>query len=146
MALSKKTLRLLKWMYWIVAICAHLYVCYTLFVLDRPITGVVWLILGLVLIFVMYLYYFPPGDSGSSWPPYITSCPDYLTSVTQPNGATLCMDYVGLNNPRIAKTNPSNPPRSSDSNYATYTFDPSGTASQKSNNAQARGLTWQGLF
>jgi hypothetical protein len=146
MALSKKTLRLLKWMYWIVAIFAHLYICYNLFVLDRPITGVVWLILGLVLIFVMYLYYFPLGDNGSSWPPYVTTCPDYLTAVTQTSGTTVCMDYVGLNNPSIRKTDPSNPPLPLDPSYSQYIFDPAGTTNQKITNARARGLTWQGLF
>lgn len=146
MALSKKTLRLLKWMYWIVGIFAHLYICYNLFVLDRPITGVVWLILGLVLIFVMYLYYFPPDDSGSSWPPYVTTCPDYLTAVTQTDGVTVCMDYVGLNNPNIRTTDPRHPPMPSEPNYSQYIFDPAGTTSQKITNAQARGLTWQGLF
>lgn len=146
MALSANTLKLLRWMYWIVAIFAHLYVCYSLFVLDRPITGVVWLILGLVLIFVMYLYYFPLGDNISSWPPYITTCPDYLTAVTQSNGATVCMDYVGLNNPGIKTMNPATPIPQSDPTYSQYIFDPSGTTSQKITAAQARGLTWEGLF
>jgi hypothetical protein len=145
MALSSNTVRLLRWMYWIVAICAHLYVCYNLFVLDRPITGVVWLILGLLLIFVMYLYYFPLGDNASSWPPYITMCPDYLTAV-QTNNTTVCMDYVGLNNPGIRRMNPATPILPSDPSYSQYIFDPSGTTSQKIAAAQSRGLTWEGLF
>jgi hypothetical protein len=146
MPISKKTLRLLKWVYWIVAIFCHLYLCYQLFVLDRPITGVVWLILGLVLLLVMYIYYFPPGDSGSSWPPYITTCPDYLTAVTQTNGSVLCLDYVGLNNPGIKKSNPASPPQPTDSDYTQHIFNPEGTVSQKIAAAQSRGLTWQGLF
>jgi len=145
MALSKKTLRLLKWVYWIVALFCHLFLCYQLFTLDRPIVGIVWLILGLVLLLVMYVYYFPPAGE-SSWPPYITTCPDYLTAVTQANGSVLCLDYVGLNVPGMKKSDPAHPPQPADSDYTQRIFNPEGTVSQKITAAQSRGLTWQGLF
>ena len=142
MPVSKNTLRLMKSLYWIVGIFMHLYVCYILFVSDRAITGVLWLILGLVILFIMYLYYFPPGDASSSWPPYVTSCPDYLTMVN-PNA---CLDFVGLNSPFLKKSDPSNPPQPTDNNYSQYAFDPTGTKDQKIRNAQSKGLTWMGLI
>ena len=141
MTVSKNTLKLTKALYWIVSIFMHLWVCYTLFMADRAITGVAWLILGLVLIFIMYVYYFPPGDPGSSWPPYVTYCPDYLTKISP----TVCMDFVGLDS-KLRKADPDHLPQPTDSNYAQYVFNPTGTVSQKIANAQAKGLTWEGLF
>jgi len=138
MAVSKNTLRLMKWLYWIIGIFCHLYLCYILFVTERAITGVLWLILGLVLLFIMYLYYFPPGDNSTNWPPYITMCPDYLTSLA-PNA---CVDFVGLNS-GLKKSDPANLPPLTDRSYV---FDPSGTKDQKIQAAQALGLTWQGLY
>lgn len=138
MALSANELRLAKWLYWIILIAAHLYICYMLFTTQRPIAAIIWLILGAMLIYIMYPYYFPPGGAGSQWPPYITACPDYLT-VLAPN---LCVDYVGLNSPRLKKSDPEVPPPPTDS---TRVFNASGTLSQKAANAQSYGLTWEGV-
>jgi len=131
----------MKALYWIVGIFMHLWLCYLLFVSNRAITGVVWLILGLLLLVIMYMYYFPPGDPGSSWPPYVTYCPDYMTRVSD----SVCMDFVGLNS-QIQKADPANPPRPADVQYNRYVFDPRGNVSQKVANARAKGLTWEGLF
>jgi len=149
MSLSKKTLRLLKFMYWIVAIFIHLYVCYKLFTSERPITGVVWLVLGFVLLFVMYFYYFNSLDNESSWPPYITVCPDYLTSIPETPGSKVivCVDFVGLNNPNIQKSDPAFPPVPTDSDYNKKVFRINGmTTSEKIKSAKDKDLTWQGLF
>jgi hypothetical protein len=97
----------------------------------------------------MYMYYFAPGDASSNWPPYITMCPDYLTSVDQADGkggsALVCFDFVGLNS-KLLKSDPQHLPQPSDTNYSRYAFNPSGTVAQKVANAQSNGLTWQGLF
>jgi hypothetical protein len=149
MPFSKNSLRLAKWIYWIVGLFMHLWVCYTLFVIEHAVTAIIWLILGLVLLVIMYMYYFAPGDTSSNWPPYITVCPDYLTSVSQGDGkgvtSNVCFDFVGLNS-KLLKADPQHLPQPSDSNYTKYAFDPSGTVSQKVAKAQANGLTWQGLF
>jgi len=50
MAFSKSTLTLMKWLYWIFTVAIHLYLCYILFVSDRAIAGVLWLIGGFLLI------------------------------------------------------------------------------------------------
>jgi hypothetical protein len=138
MALSSRTLTLMKWLYWIVLLGAHVAICYFLFSMGRPIVGVIWAIMGLILIYLFYPVYFPPGDPGSSWPPYITACPDYLTLIA-PNA---CVDYVGMGSPILKKADPSNPPQAGDTNYF---FDPSGTKSQKAAKAQQYGLTWEGI-
>jgi len=150
MPFSKKSIRLAKWIYWIVGLFVHLWLCYTLFTMNRAITAIIWLILGLVLLSVMYIYYFSSADSSSTWPPYITVCPDYLTSVTQKNNAGTevmgCFDLVGLNNPHINKSDPNNLTPPDNTSYSRFAFDPSGTVNQKITNARVKGLTWQGLF
>jgi hypothetical protein len=138
MAFSKNTLKLMKSLYWILLSAAHLYVVYLLFTDSRAIAGTLWLILGFVLIFIVYPVYFPSGDPGSSWPPYITACPDYLTLIA-PN---YCADYVGLFSPRLKKADPANPPATTDS---AYVFNAGGSVSQKAGAATAYGLSWEGI-
>jgi len=138
MAYSATTLKLLKSLYWLILTIVQLYICYLLIVSNRTITGIIWLILGFILIFVMYPVYFPMGDPGSQWPPYIAACPDYL-SVLAPS---LCVDYVGLHSPLLKKSDPANPPAASDS---TRVFDASGPVSVKAARAQQYGLSWEGI-
>lgn len=138
MAYSATTLKLFKSLYWLILTIAQLYICYLLIVSNRTITGIIWLILGFILIFVMYPVYFPMGDPGSQWPPYIAACPDYL-SVLAPS---LCVDYVGLHSPLLKKSDPANPPAASDS---TRVFDASGPVSAKAARAQQYGLSWEGI-
>ena len=138
MALGKNELRLAKWLYWIGLIAVHLYICYLLFTNNRAIAGVIWLVLGLILIYVMYPVFFPLGDPGAQWPPYISACPDYL-SVIAPNA---CADFVGLNSPLLKKSDPAFPPAVSDT---TRVFDATGTVAQKAAKAQQYGLSWEGI-
>jgi hypothetical protein len=138
MAFSARTLKFMKVLYWVLMTAIHLFICYLLFTNDRSITGVIWLILGFILIYVMYWVYFPPGNPGSQWPPYLTACPDYLTLLA-PNA---CVDFVGLGSPQLRKSDPANPPSPSDS---AYVFNPSGTIEQKAARAQQYGLSWDGI-
>lgn len=137
MALSNNTLKLVKSLYWIIFTLAHLYICYILFSTGRAITGVLWLILGFILIYVMYAVYFPAG-ADNKWPPYVTACPDYLTMV-RPNQ---CADFVGLNSQQLKRSDPSNPPAANDSSHI---FDSSGSVQQKAARAQQYGLSWEGI-
>jgi len=141
MALSKQTLKLMKYLYWIILTLGHLYVCYLLLVTNRAIAGIIWLIVGFVLIFVMYPYYFTPGDPGSQWPPYISACPDYLTLIA-PNK---CVDYVGLHS-MLVKSDPLVRPNVSDQNtYNSRVFDSKGSVADKAARAQMLGLSWEGI-
>lgn len=142
MAVSKNTLTLFKSLYWILGSLLHLYVCYLLFANSRAIAGILWLILGFIMLYIMYFVFFPMGDPGSQWPPYITACPDYLTKVS----AKACMDFVGLNTPHLKKADPANPPAPSDPSYSQYVFDPTGSVTDKAARAQQYGLTWEGIY
>jgi hypothetical protein len=137
MALSENALRFMKYAYWGIAVAAHLFLCYILFKLERPMTSVIWFFLGLILIYVFYFVYFPPGDPGTQWPPYIRGCPDYLTMLAPGK----CVDYVGLGS-RLQKADPTNPPDATDTKFV---FDATGTPQQKFTRAQSYGLTWEGL-
>ena len=141
MALSSTSLTFMKWTYWVVLILLHLYVCYLLITYQpaHMITGILWFILGLLLFFLMYPVFFPPGDPGAQWPPYIAACPDYLT-VIAPN---YCADFVGLNSPLLKKSDPAYPPATTDSSAV---FDASGTVAQKAARTQQYGLTWEGIY
>jgi hypothetical protein len=139
MALSKNTLRLAKILYWVITIALHLALTYFLFVINHGIAAILWLILGLLLIYIVYPFYFPPGNGSSSWPPYIAGCPDYLTMI----GPNLCVDYVGLGSPRLQKSDPTlTPPPASDT---AHVFNSSGTVHEKAQKAQQYGLTWEGI-
>ena len=141
MALSRNTLTLMKWLYWIFTVAVHLYLCYLLFVSDRAIAGILWLISGFLLIYIMYYVYFPAGDPGSTWPPYIRPCPDYLTQITP----TACMDLVGLHSSKLKKADPDNLPKPTDPDYSSYAFNPTGNMSQKTARANQYGLSWEGV-
>lgn len=138
MALGKNELRLAKWLYWILLSAGHLFLCYLLFTNNRAIAGVMWLVLGFLLIYIMYPVFFPLGDPSAQWPPYITACPDYLTLIA-PNA---CADFVGLNSPLLKKSDPALPPAVSDT---TRVFDSSGTVAQKAAKTQQYGLSWEGV-
>jgi hypothetical protein len=137
MAFSKNTLRLFKWLYWIILTLAHIYIVYIMFVTDRAILAILWLITGFIMIFIFYFYYFPWGDPGTTWPPYIAACPDYLTSI----GNNQCVDYVGLHSPKLKRTAPGFIPTD-----PSYIFNSSGSMSQKAANAQLYSLTWEGVL
>lgn len=137
-AVSGRTLTFLKATYWVVFSVAQIYICYMLFKMGRPIAGFLWLLVGFAILFVMYAVFFPFGDPEAKWPPYIASCPDYLT-VLAPN---YCVDYVGLHS-SLNKSDPALPPAITDS---TRVFDASGSTAAKAANAQQYGLTWEGIF
>ena len=127
----------MKGLYWLIALAAHAFVVYTLFKMGYGITGTLWLMVGLVLIYLFYGYYFPSGSTEGQWPPYIRPCPDYLTQIA-PNK---CVDFVGIGG-GIKKSLYGDPPAV---NNMEYVFDSSGTAAQKAQNAKSMGLSWEGV-
>lgn len=138
MAVSGRMLTLMKVLYWVFLLLAHVGICYLLFSTSRVITGFIWLVAGLVIIFMMYYVYFPAGNPNATWPPYVSSCPDYLTTI----GPNKCVDYVGLNSPLLKKSNPKLPPPVTD---PTRVFDASGSKATKAMRALQFGLTWSGI-
>lgn len=144
MALGKTSLRVFKWLYWIFLVLLHIYVVYIMFINNRAILAILWAITGLILIFVFYFYYFPPGDPGTKWPPYVTTCPDYLTSAVTEDGKAVCVDTVGLNSKRLRKVEASAPiPNINDNERV---FNNSDNLDNRKDRALTYGLTWEGVI
>ena len=141
MAVSSNTLKFIKGLYWVLFTAIHLFVCYKLFLAEHVITCVLWFVFGFILIFAMYFIYFPQVESDSSWPPYVSTCPDYL-SVVSP---TACMDFVGINSAILKKADPKNMPPLTSPESAKYIFNPVGNVAEKARKAQQYGLTWEGI-
>ena len=141
MALSQNALRFAKILYWLILSVGNLYLCYLLITSGRSMAGILMLVFGFMLIYILYPYYFSPGTGSGQWPPYITACPDYLSLVRGHD----CMDFVGMGSPLLKKADRAHPPQPTDSDYAQYVFDNSGTPAQKASRAQQYGLSWQGV-
>ena len=139
MALSKQSLQLAEWAYWLIFVGSVVAISAVLFKTQRPIAAIVWFIAGLILTYMFYTVYFPASTRSATWPPYISSCPDYLT-LLRPNQ---CVDFVGLNSPLLMKADPQHPPPSNAG--AKLIFDASGTTAQKTARAQQYGLSWEGI-
>ena len=138
MTLSAQSLGYAKVLYWVVMIMAQSFACYLLFKASHALAGLLWLFVGFFLIYVMYYVYFPAGDPGSHWPPYISACPDYLTKI----GPNACVDYVGLSSPLLKRSDPLSPPPITDT---TRVFDSSGSTAAKAAKTQQYGLSWEGV-
>jgi hypothetical protein len=138
MTVSKNMLTMFKVLYWVVLTLAHLFLCYILLSTNRVIAGILWLVSGFILIFIMYYIYFPAGNPSATWPPYISSCPDYLTMIAPHK----CVDFVGLNSPLLKRSDPKLRPSPTDT---TRVFDSSGTTPDRASRALQYGLTWSGI-
>ena len=114
---------------------------------ERPIAGIGYLILA-ILIFVFFgLRWFGVSGKGTAvqWPPIINSCPDYLTKYerTMSDGTKkqTCIDLVGVSkNCAISKwpTDTTIPPTAE-----AYFFNLDGTMEEKCARAKAAGLSWE---
>ena len=139
MAVSKKAIQFAEWIYWIGSVIAVLSISVALFKTQRPIAAMVWSIAGLMMVYIFYAIFFPASTKAETWPPYISSCPDYLT-LLRPNQ---CVDFVGLNSPLLIKSDPAHPPPASAGSKVI--FDSSGSSAQKTARAQQYGLSWEGI-
>jgi hypothetical protein len=113
---------------------------------QRPISGILYLILA-ILIFVFFgLRWFGASGAGRAvqWPPIINSCPDYLTKYERTkNGVKTqtCIDLVGVSKNCALKKWPSD--GSTPSNDAFYFTLDGKTMETKCADAKAAGLTWE---
>jgi len=133
--------------------------CYVLYKQGKQIEAVLILIIGWTAIFYYWVKYFklPSLDSMSKWPPFVSTCPDYLTLVSPlKTGDTkaVCMDFIGISKKPLAmaKTNPDNIPKVTEMTYPLHVFIPTSTSTTDGDAAvanittctevKARGLTW----
>ena len=82
--------------------------------MSKPVAGTLVFLGGFMALYYYYIKYFVVLAYVSDWPPYQSTCPDFLTNVPPPPGYQgnandfLCMDFVGVSiNGGIQKADPS---------------------------------------
>jgi hypothetical protein len=135
---------------------------YVVYKQGKQIEAILLLLIGCVAIFYYWIKFFkmPATDANDVWPPFVSTCPDYLTLVSPfATGSTdaaesYCVDFVGISTrPNLMKkSNPDNLPKVTDPNFESYVFrlkglvstDPSVEDKTKDlcDMVRRRGLTW----
>jgi len=157
MGLSRDTKNLLETIYQFASPVLLGILCYVLYKQGKQIEAILILIIGWAAIFYYWVKYFklPSLDSQTPWPPYVTTCPDYLTLVSPlvtNDSKAVCMDFVGISKEPtlMMQADPNNIPTKTSTNYDKYVFIPESTSSTDSSdavkatclNVTHRGLTW----
>jgi len=156
MAISKRTLDVLSYFYmgiagtlWILCI----YVGLTGKYMDeqgRPVLAILGGLVGLGAIFWMfYVRWFINASQFSypTWPPYLSTCPDYLTFLGNDptTGAAMCVDFIGVARRNgLKKADPSLPPKPTETDYI-FRTNPNDNSQTKCNAAISKGLSWAGI-
>lgn len=124
---------------------------------ERSISALLFLV-GSILVFVFYgIRWFDTKGTAfnpvpAQWPPYINTCPDYLTYYKRTKGGVqqdTCIDRVGVSRNNGLKVFPaSGEPPSDDSYYfdlTTTSQDPVKKRTELCNRTIQMGLTWEGV-
>ena len=90
---------------------------YIVFKQGKQIEAVLLLLIGCAAIFYYWIKFFklPASEADDVWPPFVSTCPDYLTLVgPQATGLAnpVCMDFVGVSlNGGLQKVDPRKVPQ-----------------------------------
>jgi len=129
---------------------------YMVYKQGKQIEAVLLALVGFAAVFYYWIKFFklPPTEANDVWPPFVSTCPDYLTLVASPaGGESYCMDFVGVSlKPNVMKkTDPKTMPTEMDPDFESYVFRVRGLA-ENANKAdktkelcdtvRRRGLTW----
>ena len=156
MAISQRTLDFLSRVVFtpvsILLVIFYAYVTLSGTYLDnkgRPFLAVLGGLGFMALLWMYYIRWFisPSQFTYPTWPPYLSSCPDYLTFMgTDPaTGKYQCVDFIGVSRRNgMKKSDPLVPPSPGQSDYIFLT-NPSDTNATKCNAAQGKGLSWAGI-
>lgn len=158
MGFSPGTMRILENVYWFVGAFLLGIGIYLTWKKNKQIEAVLLTIIGCAALFYYWIKWFKIKSKEDLWPPYISSCPDYLTlvsgAVTGGNDP-VCMDFVGVSSePRVfKKANPQQIPQSADADFESYIFklEKRGDTTAEQYNklvclkVQSKGLTWFGV-
>jgi len=159
MAFSPGTMRILEQVYWFVGAFLLGIGIYITWKKNKQVEAVLLTIIGTAALFYYWIKWFKIKSKGNLWPPYITSCPDYLTLVSGDvtgDSKPVCMDFVGVSRqPNVfKKANPSLIPQAADPDYQSFIFTmparPANIDDASFNNlvclnVQSKGLTWFGV-
>jgi hypothetical protein len=131
---------------------------YVVYKQGKQIEAILLTIIGCAAIFYYWIKFFklPPSEANDVWPPFVSTCPDYLTLVSPfSTGATdaVCVDFVGvsLKPQSMVKSDPNKMPKVSDGDFEQKVFRLTGVSNDPTvvdktgaicANVKARGLTW----
>ena len=129
---------------------------YVVYKQGKQIEAILLALVGCAAIFYYWIKFFkmPPSEANDVWPPFVSTCPDYLTLVTSPqSGESYCMDFVGVSlKPEVMRrANPQNLPTAADPDFESFVFrvqgatsnaDPSDKTKELCSAVRRRGLTW----
>jgi hypothetical protein len=154
MAISKRTLDFLARIYTPIAfglLIFFVYVALTGTYLDtqgRPFLAIGGGLFIAALFWMFYVRWFVAASQFTypTWPPYLSSCPDYLTFMgTNSAGEMMCVDFVGVSRRNgLKKSDPLLPPRPEEKDYIFFTKT-TDTQQKKCNAALGKGLSWAGI-
>lgn len=156
MGLAPATKKLLERIYLFVAPILVALGVYMVYKQGKQIEAVLLALVGFAAVFYYWIKFFklPPSEANDVWPPFVSTCPDYLTLVKSPDDdESYCMDFVGvsLKPALMKKTDPSAIPTSMDPDFESFVFRVKGLAENASgadktrelcDNIRRRGLTW----
>ena len=155
MAISQRTLDFLARVFSFVAVGLTIFFMYVTLsgtYLDnkgRPFLAMLGTLGLIALLWMYYVRWFIATSQFTypTWPPYLSSCPDYLTFMgTDPaTGSNMCVDFIGVSRRNgLKKSDPLIPPAPGQKDYIFLTK-PSDSNAAKCNAAQGKGLSWAGI-
>jgi hypothetical protein len=135
---------------------------YVIYKQGKQIEAILIALIGCAAIFYYWIKFFklPPSEANDVWPPFVSTCPDYLTlasPMSTKDTEAVCVDFIGVALPSAKATNPlkkSDPnsfPTTADSDYESKVFRLSGVSSDPTvpdktkaicEQVGLRGLTW----
>jgi len=157
MALAPRTKKMLERVYQIITPLLLGIGIYIVFKQGKQIEAVLLLLIGIAAIFYYWIKFFriPRSEANDVWPPFVSTCPDYLTLVSPfatGDPQSVCMDFIGVSlKPKVmVKTNPDKIPKASDPDFESKVFRLVGVNAQQGTdntvelckNVRNRGLTW----
>jgi hypothetical protein len=159
MAFSPGTMKILEKIYWFVGAFLLGIGVYIIWKQHKQVEAVLLTIIGAAALFYYWIKWFKVKNTADQWPPYISSCPDYLTLLSADmtgDSKPVCMDFVGVTRqPNVfKKADPSQIPQAKDPNYQSFVFtmplrDPKMTDTDYNNavctSVNSKGLSWFGV-
>jgi hypothetical protein len=127
MGFSPATMKVLENVYWVATPFLLGIGVYITWKQNKQIEAVLLTIIGLAAIFYYWIKWFKIKSKDDVWPPFISSCPDYLTLVspqTTGDNEPVCMDFVGVSRQPLVlkKAKVDQIPQSGDSDFESFVF------------------------
>ena len=131
---------------------------YVVYKQGKQIEAILLALIGCAAIFYYWIKFFrlPPSEANDVWPPFVSTCPDYLTlasPVSTGDREAVCVDFIGVSlKPNLmAKSDPNKIPQVTDGDYEKKVFRLSGVSNDPTvpdktaalcEQVKAKGLTW----